>query len=200
MFLNTVEPLHNGHLGGKKKVAIVTSPPPPNPFKSPKSDNIRALSREKGARISNMITKWKMIWSFIKIILSTTCNSLRKCMEISLLENFYVDIENLRGRGEVRYFVNWAWALGQILVNKWLANTLSTCQSNISQHVSQLSVDKLCQSISVRWVLVDMLADILADSWPRVGRYVSWKVSKLHKIWEVVIVNRFEQESVLTIC
>ena len=39
-------------------------------------------------------------------------------MEISLLENFYVDIENLRGRGEVRYFVNWAWALGQILVNK----------------------------------------------------------------------------------
>ena len=38
-------------------------------------------------------------------------------MEISLLENFYVDIENLRGRGEVRYFVNWA-PLGQVLVNK----------------------------------------------------------------------------------
>ena len=41
-------------------------------------------------------------------ILSTTCNSLRKCMEISRLENFYVDIGNLRGRGEVRYFVIWA--------------------------------------------------------------------------------------------
>ena len=82
-------------------------------------------------------------------ILSTTCNSLRKCMEISHLENFYVDIGNLRGRGEVRYFVIWA-PLGRVLVNKLLANTLSTCQLNISQHVSQLSVDKLCQSISVR--------------------------------------------------
>ena len=70
-------------------------------------------------------------------------------MEISHLENFYVDIGNLRGRGEVRYFVIWA-PLGRVLVNKLLANTLSTCQLNISQHVSQLSVDKLCQSISVR--------------------------------------------------
>ena len=68
-------------------------------------------------------------------------------MEISR-ENFYVDIGNLRGRGEVRYFVIWAQALGRVLVNKLLANTLSTCQLNISGHVSQLSVDKLCQSIS----------------------------------------------------
>ena len=39
-------------------------------------------------------------------ILSTTCNSLRKCIEISL-ENFYVDIGNKRGR-EVRHFEIWA--------------------------------------------------------------------------------------------
>ena len=38
-------------------------------------------------------------------------------MEISRLENFYVDIGNLRGRGEVRYFVIWARALGQVFVN-----------------------------------------------------------------------------------
>ena len=70
-------------------------------------------------------------------------------MEISCLENFYVDIENFRGRGEVRYFAIWA-PLGQVLVTKLLANTLSTCQLNISGHVSQLSVHKLCQPISVR--------------------------------------------------
>ena len=81
-------------------------------------------------------------------ILSTTCSSLRKCMEISRLENFYV-IGNLRGRGEVRYFVIWS-PIGQVLVNKLSADTLSTSQLNISQHISQLSVNELCQSISVR--------------------------------------------------
>ena len=45
-------------------------------------------------------------------ILSTTCNSLRKCMEISR-ENFYVDIGNLRGRGEARYFVIWVPPLAE---------------------------------------------------------------------------------------
>ena len=66
-------------------------------------------------------------------ILST--NFLRKCIEISL-ENFYVDIGNKRGR-EVRYFVIWA-PIGRVLFNKLSANTLSTCQLNISQHISQL--------------------------------------------------------------
>ena len=98
----------------------------------------------------------------------------------------------------MRYFVIWA-RLGRVLVNKLSADTLSTCQLNISQHVSQLSVNKLYQSTSVRWVSVDMLADILADSWPRVGRYVRRKVSKLPKIWKLKFVKRFKQESMLTI-
>ena len=66
-------------------------------------------------------------------ILSTTCNSLRKCIEISL-ENFYVDIGNKRGR-EVRHFEIWA-PVGRVMFNKSSADTLSTCQLNISQHVS----------------------------------------------------------------
>ena len=63
-------------------------------------------------------------------ILSTTCNSLRKCTAISL-ENFYVDILGIKGREiEVRYFVIWARALGRILVNKL------SYQPILCQHVS----------------------------------------------------------------
>ena len=57
----------------------------------------------------------------------------------------------------------------------------------------------MCQSTSLGQVSVDILADILADSWPKVARHVSREVSKLHKIWEVAIVKRFKQESMLTI-
>ena len=32
-----------------------------------------------------------------------------------------------------------------------------------------------CQSTSVGRVLVNMLANILANSWPRVGKHVSWE-------------------------
>ena len=57
----------------------------------------------------------------------------------------------------------------------------------------------ICLSTLVGWVSVDMSADILADSWPRVGRHVSQEVSKSHNIWEVAIVKRFKQESMLPI-
>ena len=50
-------------------------------------------------------------------------------MEISRPENFYVVIGNLRGRGEVRYFVIWS-PIGRVLVNKLSADTLSTSQLN----------------------------------------------------------------------
>ena len=63
--------------------------------------------------------------------------------------------------------------------------------------MSQISVNMsaeyqlICQSKSVGRVLIDMLADILADSLSREGTYVSWEVFKLHNIWEVAIVKRF---------
>ena len=57
----------------------------------------------------------------------------------------------------------------------------------------------ICLSTLVSWVSVDMSADILADSWPRVGRHVSQEVSRLHNIWEVAIVKRFKQDSMLPI-
>ena len=46
---------------------------------------------------------------------------------------------------------------------------------------------------------VNILADILADSWLRVDRYVRRKVSKLQNIWKVEFVKRIKQESMLTI-
>ena len=48
-------------------------------------------------------------------------------------------------------------------------------------------------STLVGWVSEDMSADILADSWPRVGRHVKQEVSKSHNIWEVAIV-KIDQE------
>ena len=66
-----VELLHNGQLGERRSSHC--KPPLPNPFKSPKSDNINALSREKGVRINKM--KDDLIFYQI---LSTTCNSFKE--------------------------------------------------------------------------------------------------------------------------
>ena len=147
-------------------------------------------------RINKMITKWITIWSFIKfsqlhVILQG--NVWRSVWRIFML------ILRIKGV-EVRWDILW-FGHGP-LAEYWS----TSYQSLLCQHVSWISVDMSANyqsinhvSLSVRWVSVNMLADILADSWPRVGRYVSRKVSKLHKIWEVVIVNKFKQESILTI-
>ena len=53
-------------------------------------------------------------------------------MEISCLENFHVDIGNLRGRGEVRYFVIRAplgHSIGQQVVGKYSVNMSVEYQS-----------------------------------------------------------------------
>ena len=51
---------------GKKKVAIVALEVPKRDQHQFSPNNIHALWREKGVRINKMITKWIMIWSFIK--------------------------------------------------------------------------------------------------------------------------------------
>ena len=63
----------------------------------------------------------------------------------------------------MRYFVIWA-PIGQVLVTKLLATALSTCQLNISRHVSQLSVDVSVHQSGEGQLSVNILADILADS------------------------------------
>ena len=82
---------------------------------------------------------------------------------------------------EVRFFIAWT-PHSQVLVD-----TISRYSVNII--ISQISVNMsgeyqlVCQSTSVGRVSVNMLADILANSWLGVGRHVSQEVCKLER-WD----------------
>ena len=74
----------------------------------------------------------------------------------------------------LRSFVTWA-------PHSWqLVDTISRYTVDII--ISQISVDMAAeyqltrQSTSVGRLLVDMLANVLANSWPRVGKHVSWEI------------------------
>ena len=121
---------------GKKKVAIVT--PPLSPPKV--TTSVHYKEKKLWELVKIMITKWKMIWFFIKfsqLHLILWGNVWQSVWRIFML------ILGIKGiEIEVRNFVIWAQALGRTLVNKLSAYTLSTCQLNNYQSTCQPTISR----------------------------------------------------------